>query len=181
MEMRLKFDNSWFSWIGTEVLHGAKFTGRAKEMPEGGRECERGNEQDFLKFGQWEFMCMALCCKCQTLWLAVRVCVWVCIGLCAAYQSLHSALFGALNFSWRPRTEEEADEETGGCDLCAFFPIRSQWSRKLKTFSLQSIKNNGRWQRNHSPSAKRRRMQSPVSSCSLPLPSAWVRQWRTLN
>lgn len=40
MEMRLKFDNLWFSWIGTEVLHGAKFTGRAKEMPEGGREWE---------------------------------------------------------------------------------------------------------------------------------------------
>lgn len=149
MEMCFKFDNSWFSWNDTEVLHDAKFTWHAKRV-----FADRGGSigcRTFWYFGQWEFMCMALCCKCQTL----RLCVCACVCVCAAYQSLHRALFGALNFSWRPRRAEE----TGWRVHCALFPIRSQWSRKLKTFSLQSIKNNGRRQRNHSPSAKRRRMQ----------------------
>lgn len=34
-------------------------------------------------------------------------CVCECVSVCAAYQSLHSALFGALNFSWRSRREKK--------------------------------------------------------------------------
>lgn len=115
-------------------------------------------EQDFLAFWSMGIYVYGFMLQMPDF---ATVCVYVCV--CAAYQSLHRALFGALNFSWHPRrawkNQAVAAEETDWRDHCAFFPIRSQWSRKLKTFSLQSIKNNGRRQRNHSPSAKRRRMQ----------------------
>lgn len=106
----------------------------------------------------WLYAANARLCDwlCECVFECVLVCALL-ISRCTAHFLAHLILAGVLEQKKKQMKKLAA----------AFFPIRSQWSRKLKTFSLQSIKNNGRWQRNHSPSAKRRRMQSPVSSLQL--------------
>lgn len=99
MGMRLKFDNSWFSWIGTEVLHGAKFTGRAKEMGEGQRGKTSRTFWNLVNGNLcvWLYAANArLCdCVCECVCLSVYWCALL-ISRCTAHFLAHLILAGVL-------------------------------------------------------------------------------------
>lgn len=162
MEMCFKFDNSWFSWNDTEVLHGAKFTWHAKRV-----FADKGGRIGAGLFGilvngnlcVWLYAANARLCDCVCVCMSVYALL---ISRCTEHFLAHLILAGVLEEHGRIRQQQQ--KKLTGETTAPFsrFAVNEVENWKLFLCSLLKIMD--------ADSETTRRVRKGAACSTLPLP-----------